>query len=231
MTPDHTQKGTGTPCLLFTIAIAKYRVPIPIGTCSSGPSQKGASPSPTRRQYPVLRDSACSSVQFWSRASSRKFIPRAPRNWDWVIGPWTDTSPAKGLKIGIFLQIFTFTLSSEGRRWGGDTTGTNTMGICTWNFLSRASDGSKINICTEISGSRIIQNVDKLVFPNCLTYVGLGWWEGWKRSMHVIMGKLIREKKNEKSIKAKIFTHHTVSLITVDRPTMNYTSSHTNTVP
>lgn len=40
----------GAPCFLFTIAIAKYRVPIPIGVCSSGPSQNGASPSPTSLQ-------------------------------------------------------------------------------------------------------------------------------------------------------------------------------------
>lgn len=91
--------GTGVPCFLFTIAITLYRVPIPMGACSLGPSQKGASSSPTRRQYPVFRDSACSSVQFCSKASILKLMPRAPRNLDWVIGPWMDTSSAKGFTI------------------------------------------------------------------------------------------------------------------------------------
>uniref|UniRef100_A0A0A9GHJ3 Uncharacterized protein n=1 Tax=Arundo donax TaxID=35708 RepID=A0A0A9GHJ3_ARUDO len=42
--------GTGVPSFLLTMAMAKYLVPMPIGVWSSGPSQNGASPSPTRRQ-------------------------------------------------------------------------------------------------------------------------------------------------------------------------------------
>lgn len=42
--------GTGVPCFLLTMAMAKYLVPMPIGVWLSGPSQNGASPSPTRRQ-------------------------------------------------------------------------------------------------------------------------------------------------------------------------------------
>jgi hypothetical protein len=48
-------------------------------------------------------------------------------------------------------------------------------------------NGSKVNICTEISGSRIIQNVDKFMFSNCLQIC--------------VIGKMIKcEKKEDKSI-------------------------------
>lgn len=93
-----------------------------MGTCSSGPSQKGASPSPTSCQYPDLRDSNCSSVHFCKSASTRKFIPREPRNWDWVIGPWTETSPVD-IQIKPTTASSVFTLTS---RWKHDTK-SNTM--------------------------------------------------------------------------------------------------------
>jgi hypothetical protein len=48
-------------------------------------------------------------------------------------------------------------------------------------------DGSKVNISTEISGSRIIQNVDKFMLSNRLQICGIG-------------KKIKCEKKEEKSI-------------------------------
>ena len=87
-----------------------------MGICSSGISQNGASPSPTNRQYHVCRDSACSSVQFCSNASTRKFIPRLPRNCDWVMGPYTDKSSANHLKFSLstkYLKMQEYTTSKS----------------------------------------------------------------------------------------------------------------------
>lgn len=84
-------KPTGAPYLSLTTTNALYREPIPGGTLltSSSESSHGAGPSPTNLQYPSCRASACSSVAFCTRDSRRKLMPKAPKNCDWVIGPYT----------------------------------------------------------------------------------------------------------------------------------------------